>query len=699
MTDITPVENDVDVNGNVNGDVSSTLKRPIDQISNKDEGENGGPLNGLAEDKTPINDETHTKKPKLNGDISSSASTQAAENGFVESPASAANENDTYNATEVRAEEESQQVLKRENEEGHGGKQKSATANDGSKLGLSEEAPKEPAPAPPPEPDMNNLPPNPIPKHQQKHALLAIKAVKRLKDARPFLQPVDPVKLDIPFYFNYIKRPMDLSTIERKLNLGAYEVPEEITEDFNVMVSNSVRFNGPNAGISQMARNIQASFEKHMLNMPVKDAPPVITKGRGSSAQEDAPIVIRRAQTHNGRPKRTIHPPKSKDIYPYESKKPKSKKLQQAMKFCQTILKELTAKKHASYNYPFLEPVDPVSLNLPTYFDYVKEPMDLSTISKKLNDWEYQTMEDFERDVRLVFKNCYTFNPDGTIVNMMGHRLEEVFNSKWVDRPNLDDYDSDEDSRNQGDYDDYESEYSESDIDETIITNPAIQYLEEQLARMKVELQQLKKHELEKIRKERRLARGSKKRGKRSKGRTGSKSGSSKGRRDKKNKLKTVVTYDMKRIITERINDLPTSKLERAIDIIKKSMPNISEDDEVELDLDTLDNHTILTLYNSFFRQYESSSNTSNGLDGASGITRDTSSLSPTSAGGRKRRSKALSQEEQSRQIEKIKNKLAILDSASPLSQNGSPGQVQSTTRNGFSSSSDDDVSSESEEE
>ncbi|EHN01049.1 Bdf1p [Saccharomyces cerevisiae x Saccharomyces kudriavzevii VIN7] len=695
MTDITPVQNDVDVNiSNVNGDVSSNLKRPIDQVQS----ENGDSSNGLAEDKTPVNDELNTKKVKLNGGAFTTAPVQLEENGMVEDSTLAANEENAYNATGVSAKEE-QQGLKKKEEGEQGGEQGNFFSNEELKQELPKEAPKEPAPAPPPEPDMNSLPQNPIPKHQQKHALLAVKAVKRLKDARPFLQPVDPVKLDIPFYFNYVKRPMDLSTIERKLNVGAYEFPEQITEDFNLMVNNSIRFNGPNAGISQMARNIQASFEKHMLNMPAKDAAPVVAKGRRSSAQEDAPIVIRRAQTHNGRPKRTIHPPKSKDIYPYESKKPKSKRLQQAMKFCQNILKELVAKRHASYNYPFLEPVDPVSMNLPTYFDYVKEPMDLGTIAKKLNDWEYQTMEDFERDVRLVFKNCYKFNPDGTIVNMMGHRLEEVFNSKWADRPNLDEYDSDEDSRNQGDYEDYESEYSESDIDEIIITNPAIQYLEEQLARMKVELQQLKKQELEKIRKERRLARGSKKRGKRSKGRSGSKSASSHGRRDKKNKLKTVVTYDMKRIITERINDLPTSKLERAIDIIKKSMPNISEDDEVELDLDTLDNHTILTLYNTFFRQYESSSGTSNGLDGPSGITRDTSSLSPTSAGSRKRRSKALSQEEQSKQIEKIKNKLAILDSASPLSQNGSPTQAQSTVHNGFSSSSDDDVSSESEEE
>lgn len=561
-----------------------------------------------------------------------------------------------------------------------------------------------PAPAPPPEPDMNNLPQYPLPKHQQKHAVMTIKAVKRLKDARPFLQPVNPVALNIPFYFNHIKRPMDLSTIERKLNVNAYETPEQVTADFNLMVENCVSFNGPNAMISQMARNIQAAFEKHMLNMPAKDAPPVKQTRKKRPIDEEPPVVIRRAQTHNGRPKREIHPPRSKDIYPYETRKPKSKKLQQAMKFCSGVLRELTSKKYASFNYPFLEPVDPVAMNLPTYFDYVKEPMDLGTVAKNLDNWKYHTLEEFERDVRLVFENCYKFNPDGTIVNMMGHRLEDIFNTKWAERPIIDDYESEEDYGYGYDYDSdiYDSNDSDSIIDESSITNPAIQYLEDQLERMKHELQQLKKQELDKIRKERRLARGSRKqRTKRSRrGRLSPDGQYLNGSKNKK-KFKTVVTYDMKKIITERINDLPTSKLEKVIAIIKKSMPHLAEDDEVELDLDTLDNNTVLTLYNTFFREYDTSSNDANGVNGniANGLEHSLSP--PTNGHTRKRRSKALSQEEQTRQIEKIKNKLAILDGASPLSQNGSPinSAYQANHVNGFSSSDDDEASSESEEE
>lgn len=568
------------------------------------------------------------------------------------------------------------------------------------------EKPTVPAPTPPEEPDMNNLPTDPIPEHQKKHAMMAIKAVKRLKDAKPFLHPVDIVALNIPFYYNYVPHPMDLSTIEKKLTVNAYDTPEKITEDFNLMVSNSIRFNGPTAVISQMARNIQAAFEKHMLNMPAKDAPVVIKKARKSQTDQDQPVVIRRAQTHNGRPKREIHPPKSKDIFSYENKRPKSKKLQNAFKFCSSIVKELSSKKYASFNYPFLEPVDPVSMNIPTYFDYVKDPMDLGTIATKLSNWEYQTLEQFENDVRLVFKNCYAFNPDGTIVNMMGHRLEEVFNNRWADRPDIQESESESEPESEME-DDIPSDISDSDIDETLITNPAIQYLEEQLARMKVELQQLKKQELDKIRKERRLARGTKKprsrKGKSSKRRRVSKSSasSSSSHRTKKTKLQTVVTYDMKRIISEHINDLSADNLNK---VIKIAMPKRNGDDEeVELDLDTLDNDKLLTIYNSFFRHYNENGadHRTNGVPG-----HDNSSLSPGGAlngNGRKRRGKALSQAEQSKQIEKIRNKLAYLDHASPLSQNASPtGMLYNQTRTTSvmsSSSSSDDEESESEEE
>ncbi len=58
----------------------------------------------------------------------------------------------------------------------------------------------------------------------------------------------------------------------------------------------------------------------------------------------------------------------------------------------------------------FLEPVDPVKLNLPTYTHMIKKPMDLGSVKKKLNLNIYQSAQDFLSDIKLVFDNCKLFN-------------------------------------------------------------------------------------------------------------------------------------------------------------------------------------------------------------------------------------------------------------------------------------------------
>jgi hypothetical protein len=107
-----------------------------------------------------------------------------------------------------------------------------------------------------------------IPPNQQKFLIALLRQVKKPKDALPFLQPVDPVKLNIPRYFDIVDRPMDISTIEKKLNTGAYPVVQALVDDFSLMIENCVKFNGPDNPVTKMGRNIQAVFEKGMKTLP-----------------------------------------------------------------------------------------------------------------------------------------------------------------------------------------------------------------------------------------------------------------------------------------------------------------------------------------------------------------------------------------------------------------------------------------------
>ena len=107
-----------------------------------------------------------------------------------------------------------------------------------------------------------------IPANQQKFLTALLRQVKKGKDATPFREPVDPIKLNIPRYFDIITRPMDLSTIEKKLMTGAYPVVQAVVDDFNLMIDNCVKFNGLENPVTKMGKNIQATFEKGMKTLP-----------------------------------------------------------------------------------------------------------------------------------------------------------------------------------------------------------------------------------------------------------------------------------------------------------------------------------------------------------------------------------------------------------------------------------------------
>lgn len=62
-------------------------------------------------------------------------------------------------------------------------------------------------------------------------------------EAGPFREPVDPDTLGIPDYFQIIKTPMDLSTIKKKLDDGAYKEPWEFVDDVWLMFENAWTYN------------------------------------------------------------------------------------------------------------------------------------------------------------------------------------------------------------------------------------------------------------------------------------------------------------------------------------------------------------------------------------------------------------------------------------------------------------------------
>ncbi|XP_029978288.1 histone acetyltransferase p300-like isoform X2 [Sphaeramia orbicularis] len=76
---------------------------------------------------------------------------------------------------------------------------------------------------------------------------------------------------------------------------------------------------------------------------------------------------------------------------------------------------------------PFRMPVDPQLLCIPDYFDIVKNPMDLSTIKRKLDTGQYQDPWQYVDDIWLMFNNAWLYNRKTSRVYKYCSKLAEVF--------------------------------------------------------------------------------------------------------------------------------------------------------------------------------------------------------------------------------------------------------------------------------
>ena len=490
------------------------------------------------------------------------------------------------------------------------------------------ELPKPSDPGPPAE--ENSAPPGlpeeqkGITKLQHKFLLSGLRNLKRTKDAPPFSVPVDPIRLNIPSYPDVVKHPMDLGTLEEKLKGESYTTVEDYVADFNLILNNTLTFNGPEHTVTKQAMNLKAIFDRQMSNLPKADvlgtpppekkkakkpAAPKVTPARRQSRSSigaarsptntatspttfalgpsGTPLIRRDSTVGDGRPKREIHPPPPRDL-PYSTSKPKKKKFLWELKFCQEALNEMLKPKYFQVANPFYNPVDPVALNIPHYHKIVKKPMDLATIGSKLKNGEYENAKEFEVDVRLMFNNCYRFNPPNDPIHHMGKQLEHFFNEKWAQKKQwINDHapGSGRQSPSTSPEPDEDEDDEEDEEEEEEDEQSEIKILQKQIEAMskQVELIQKKKSTPPAAgKKKTKGAKAEKKRGKK-KSLSVSATSPATTKPDKKKKKKAstkkertpYITYEQKQEISNRINTLPPSRMSTALKIIRDNMPNL----------------------------------------------------------------------------------------------------------------------------
>ncbi|ODN97046.1 hypothetical protein I350_08025 [Cryptococcus amylolentus CBS 6273] len=496
---------------------------------------------------------------------------------------------------------------------------------------------------PPPRP---TGPTTPLTLTQHKYILNAVRSLKkRLPDAYNFLVPVDTVRFNIPHYHQVIEKPMDLGTVETKLvvsdprgppkdkskmskwdtSKGRYGSVAEVAEDVRRIWENSRKFNGANHPVSLSATKLEEAFERSLYNLPPEPTfapppPPVATPGSSAHARRPSmsqPPTIRRS-SDDTRPKREIHPPPSKDLAWEESpggaRKPKRRSDPQ-LQWANRVIKSLeaTTKYYAIVSH-FLYPVEQLVAQLPDYATVIKRPIDLNHIKQKLTEGLYDDVQQVDEDMRLMASNAMKFNPVGHEVHTSATQLLQVWDEKWRSLPpKADTRESSEDV----DYDDYSSD------EDTV----QLRALEAQAASINSQISSLRSR----INK-RRASRGNK-RANKPKGHSHKPSvskhspslngGSSQNRKPSKKSGAAHGTYrddlesededeeddeeevgdgmlshGQKQELAEKIGQAGAQTLQDVVEIIQQTTNLGSENQEIELDIDSLPAATISRLYN-----------------------------------------------------------------------------------------------------
>ncbi|KAJ8111072.1 hypothetical protein ONZ43_g5713 [Nemania bipapillata] len=83
----------------------------------------------------------------------------------------------------------------------------------------------------------------------------------------PFKEPVRPVEDGVPDYFDKIKKPMDLSTIKRRVDRNEYSTAEAFEADVRQIFENCYTYWGRNHEMSGAAERFQKSFEEKYADM------------------------------------------------------------------------------------------------------------------------------------------------------------------------------------------------------------------------------------------------------------------------------------------------------------------------------------------------------------------------------------------------------------------------------------------------
>lgn len=265
-------------------------------------------------------------------------------------------------------------------------------------------------------------------------------------------------KRSLPDYYTIIKEPMAMSTIKAKVNGKEYKDFSEFVRDFALIPFNAQVYNVPNSQAFQDALTIKDLLEKELQKLveaktisqtiaklpylgeipSADDVPPEEPdeddeEEEGDDDDDEEDDELGEDSDEEGRKRRRGRPRstaaiskregagrKDKDEDDPESRKKRGRppRVDTPMEArIKNIMKSLRKFKNTGGQLKVLHFERlPDKSAMPEYYAEVKNPIALDVIKKKLKRKKYSSIDQFMKDVELMFENAKAYNQDSSTI-------------------------------------------------------------------------------------------------------------------------------------------------------------------------------------------------------------------------------------------------------------------------------------------
>lgn len=190
-----------------------------------------------------------------------------------------------------------------------------------------------------------------------------------------------------PDYYQVIKEPMDMGTIDGKISNSEYSSLEELMRDISCMCKNAKQYNEPNSQVFIDANVLEQVAQKKVTEICQKKNIPVTPEKVGLNTDPKNPPTWRAG-------------PKTK----YDFIIDRVKKQEDGM------------GRNLAHMFQQL----PSKVELPDYYRLIKRPMDIDKIEarvKKIPEENgYKNIEEFMEEILLCFENATIYNEPGSTI-------------------------------------------------------------------------------------------------------------------------------------------------------------------------------------------------------------------------------------------------------------------------------------------